>query len=70
MATEAERELEDELAVNRVILSSLEGETFDGVEVERKEAREQILRLQQQLRALRANTGTVSAQGHQNGGES
>ncbi|KAL7925885.1 hypothetical protein ACQKWADRAFT_203632 [Trichoderma austrokoningii] len=47
------QELQEELTVQEVILDSLQGETFEGVEQDREEARVEISRLKKALKALR-----------------
>ncbi|KAL7972595.1 hypothetical protein HDV63DRAFT_293508 [Trichoderma sp. SZMC 28014] len=47
------QELQEELTVQEVILDSLQGETFEGVELDREEARAEISRLKRALKALR-----------------
>lgn len=46
------QELQEELTVQEVILDSLQGETFEGVEQDRDEARAEISRLKRALTAL------------------
>lgn len=46
------QELQEELTVQEVILDSLQGETFEGVEQDRDEARAEISRLKRALKAL------------------
>lgn len=46
------QELQEELTVQEVILDSLQGETFEGVEQDREEARVEISRLKMALKAL------------------
>jgi hypothetical protein len=55
MTDHSRAELEDELAIQQVILSSLDGETFEGVESERTEARQEIARLQRLLQETQEN---------------
>lgn len=45
--------LTEELTIQQVILDSLEGETFDGVEEEKRVARDDIQRLKRLLRAAK-----------------
>jgi hypothetical protein len=47
------QELQEELTVQEVILDSLQGETFEGVEQDREEAQTEISRLKRALTALR-----------------
>lgn len=47
------QELQEELTVQEVILDSLQGETFEGVEQDREEAQAEISRLKRALKALR-----------------
>lgn len=47
------QELQEELTVQEVILDSLQGETFEGVEQDREEAQAEISRLKRALQALR-----------------
>lgn len=70
MATTTESDLEDELAVQRVILASLEGVSFRGIENERSEAYERIATLQQRLKEIRGTAHASSSGFQQNGGES
>ncbi|KAH6605183.1 hypothetical protein Trco_006890 [Trichoderma cornu-damae] len=50
--------LQEELTVQEVILDSLQGEAFEGVERERDEARAEIQKLKRALKALeKANHG-------------
>ena len=65
----SEAELEDELAVQRTILSSLDGHSFDGVEAERAEIRATILELQRRLRQTQGNAHAHGRQAQQNGGK-
>ncbi|KAK0390823.1 hypothetical protein NLU13_0326 [Sarocladium strictum] len=59
--------LEDELNIQRVILSSLDGATFEGAESERIEAREEIVKLQQRLKSLRAGAHSDRSSSQRNG---
>ena len=69
MATATDTDLKDEIAVQRVILSSLDGVSFIGIENERREARERIATLQRRLKAIRGTAPVSSSGSQQNGGE-
>lgn len=70
MASHSRAELEDELAIQQVILSSLDGETFEGVESERTEARQEIARLQRLLKATTSDDAADINPQPQTGGKS
>lgn len=70
MAPRSLIEIEEDLAVARVILESLDYETFEGIEGERQEAREKITQLEDEAKDARQNPGAVTGGHSQHGGKS